>query len=196
MNPEIPLSRFLPFLFLLLVVLAPAARAQSPTSGAPVACGKAKVEMDHPEYLTTPLGIVVVEPPPGWALDKTRKVPFYFFKRGETYQNARTLICINVELLDVALGRAVERDRESFEAGCRPSRISHVAKLQLLEQGCESQTELFRCDRKEKPYVDLATKIAIGGLLLNVVLSADTPSEISQYRSDYEFLLKHLTVVN
>ena len=196
MNPKNPLSRFAPSLCLIVLALAGVTRAQNSTAGAPAACGKAKVKLDNPSYLTAPLGIVVVEPPPGWALDKTRKVPFYFFKRGETYQNARTLICINVELLDVALGRAVERDRESFEAGCRPSRISHVAKLQLLEQGCESQTELFRCDRKEKPYVDLATKIAIGGLLLNVVLSADTPSEISQYRSDYEFLLKHLTVVN
>jgi len=55
---------------------------------------------------------------------------------------------------------------------------------------------MFLCDRKQKPYVDLATKISIGGLLVNVVLSADATAEIEKYRKDYEFLLKHLTIVN
>jgi hypothetical protein len=54
---------------------------------------------------------------------------------------------------------------------------------------------MFFCERKQKGYVDLDTKIAIGGLLLNVVLSSDNMEEISRYKKDYEFLLKNLTLV-
>jgi len=31
--------------------------------------------------------------------------------------------------------------------------------------------------------------------LLNIVLSADSASELSCYRKDYDFVLRHLTVV-
>ena len=55
---------------------------------------------------------------------------------------------------------------------------------------------MFHCERKQGAYVDLATKISIRGLLLNVVLSSDSAEEISRYKKDYEFLLKHLALVN
>jgi len=79
---------------IVFIFAGPAARAQNSTASNTAACGKAKVSLANPEYLTTPLGIVVVEPPPAWALDKSRKHPFYFFRRGENYENAKTLIYI------------------------------------------------------------------------------------------------------
>ncbi len=178
------------------VFAGPATRAQNSTAANTAACGKAKVTLTNPEYLTTPQGIVVVEASPTWALDKSRKQPFYFFRRGENYENAKTLMYITVERLEVPFRRAVQNDKESFQEHCHSSRVRDVSKPELLEQGCEATTQMFSCDRKQKPYVDLATKISIGGLLVNVVLSADVATEIDKYREDYEFLLKHLTVVN
>ncbi len=186
-------------LWICLVVFifaGPATRAQNSTATNTAGCGKAKVTLANPEYLTTPLGIVVVEPLPTWVLDRSRKQPFYFFRRGENYENAKTLMYINVERLEVPFHRAVQNDKESFQEHCRSSRVRDVPKAELLEQGCEATTQMFFCDRKQKPYVDLTTKISIGGLLVNVVLSADTTAEVEKYREDYEFLLKHLTIVN
>jgi hypothetical protein len=39
------------------------------------------------------------------------------------------------------------------------------------------------------------TKIAINGLLLNIVLSSDDEAEIARYRQDYASLLNHLALV-
>ena len=64
-----------------------------------------------------------------------------------------------------------------------------------MEQGCQAVTQVFVCNRKQKPYVDLVTKIAIGGRLVNVVLSSDSAAEIERYRKDYDYLLKHLALV-
>jgi hypothetical protein len=181
---------------IVFIFAGPATRAQNSTAASTAACGKAKVSLANPEYLTTPLGIVAVEPPPTWSLDKSRKNPFYFFRHGENYENAKTLIYINVERLEVPFHRAVQNDKESFQGHCHSSRVQDVSKPELLEQGCEATTQMFFCDREQKPYVDLTTKISIGGLLVNVVLSADDTAEIEKYRKDYESLLKHLTIVN
>jgi hypothetical protein len=159
-------------------------------------CGEVKVTLGHPEYLTTIAGIVIAEAPPRWALDKARQNPFFFFKHGENYDNARTLMYIRVERLDVPLQRAVENDQRSFQERGNNCEVRDLARAPLLERGCESRTQLFLCNGGRKPYVDLVTKISIKGLLLNVVLSADTISEISKYRDDYNFLLQHLTLVN
>jgi hypothetical protein len=181
--------------FILFLMIAPTARAQS-TESRPVAeCGKAKVQLANPQYLTTAGGIVVVELPDGWVLDGNRKGIFYFLKRGEDYNSARTLMYVNVERLEESLDRAVQKDRRSFQKNCDSADVKDLAKPKLLEQGCESKTQLFFCQRKQNPYVDLVTKISIDGLLLNVVLSADSPSEVSSYRKDYDFVLGHLTVV-
>jgi hypothetical protein len=194
MSPRYWKWSFLLFLapFVLSMTL-PAAEGQGPAASTP--CGKAKVHMGNPVYLTTSLGIVAVELPQGWALDATRKNPFYFLKSGERYESARTLMYINIERLDVPFQRAVETDAHTFSEGCQPSRIEDAAQPDILGQGCEKKTQMFLCERKQGAYADLGTKISVGGLLLNVVLSADNAEEISRYRKDHEFLLKHLALV-
>jgi len=138
---------------------------------------------------------VAVELPEGWVLDRNRNGAFYFLKRGESYQSARTLMYVNVEALDKSLENAIRKDTQSFQKNCHPSEIKDLAKPRLLEEGCESKTQMFSCRREQNPYVDLVTKISIDNLLLNVVLSADDAGEISRYRKDYDSVLMHLTVV-
>lgn len=102
---------------------------------------------------------------------------------------------VNIERLEVPFQDAVQRDVRSFAEGCQPTTVEDAAQLDILEQGCERKTQMFLCERKQGAYVDLTTKISVGGLLLNVVLSADNRTEISRYKKDYEFLLKHLALV-
>jgi hypothetical protein len=158
-------------------------------------CGKAKVKMSNPVYLSAPGVIVAVEPPPGWVLDTSRKNPFFFLRPGDKYESARTLIYVNIERLDDSFQSAVHRDEHTFSEQCQPSRIEEPRQPEILEEGCEKKTQMFFCERKEKAYVDLDTKISIHGLLLNVVLSSDSAEEISKYKEDYEHLLKHLGLV-
>jgi len=180
---------------ILFLLLVPAIWAQDARSYSVPECGKAKVHLANPQYLTTAGGIVAVELPDGWVLDANRKGVFYFLKRGDDYKSARTLMYVNVEKLDGPLDGAVQKDKQSFQKNCDATEVKDLAKPTLLEQGCESRTQLFSCQRKQNPYVDLVTKISVDGLLLNVVLSADTADEISSYRKDYDFVLGHLTVV-
>jgi|NGEPerStandDraft_6_1074524.scaffolds.fasta_scaffold81645_2 hypothetical protein len=180
--------------FAFLLVLSRIAFAQTLGSPNIPECGKAKVVLSNPEYLKTAEGIVVVEPPSGWFLDKIRDGPFYFIKRGESYSSARTLMYINVERLEGPLQTAVQNDARSFKEKCQGAEIEDRPNPQLLEQGCASKTQLFSCQRKQNAYVDLVTKIAFNGLLLNVVLSGDTAPEISKHEEDYKFLLMHLTL--
>ena len=177
----------------LCVVALPVAEGQNAPTTAD--CGTAKVNMSNPLYLTTRVGMFAVELPQGWVLDKTRSNPFFLIKAGETYENARTLMYINVQRLDATFSDAVKRDKQTFREGCRESRIQDAAKLEVLESGCENKTQTFFCDRKPGAYVDFATKISLSGLLVNVVLSGDTEVEIARYKKDYEFVLKHLALV-
>lgn len=103
---------------------------------------------------------------------------------------------INVEQMEVPFRQAVQNDMKSFQSSCKQSDVREQEKPELLESGCEATTQLFTCIRKPKTYVELATKISIGGLLLNIVLSAETMTELKKYKKDYEFLLRHLTIVN
>jgi len=159
------------------------------------ACGTSTVHLTGPAFLTTPIGIIEAEPPPGWALDKTQNNPFYFIKVGETYHNARTLIYINVQHLDVPFSLALTRDEREFKEHCPSAGIENTSQPDILEQGCERKTQIFFCNRRQHPYVDMDTKISFGDMLVNVVLSADNPQEISRYRKDYLFLLMHLSFV-
>jgi len=102
---------------------------------------------------------------------------------------------VNVELLPSSLERAVQNDIQSFQKSCAELGVQNLKPAELLEEGCERTTQLFSCRKKDGSYIDLSTKIAIRGLLLNVVLSADTANEISKYRDDYDYILRHLTVV-
>jgi hypothetical protein len=180
-------------LLALCVAALPVAEAQNAPASA--GCGTAKVNMGSPLYLTTQAGIFAVELPHGWVLDKTKSNPFFLIKAGETYQNARTLMYINVQRLDATFSDAVKRDEETFRESCRESRIQDATKLEILERGCESKTQTFFCDKKPGAYVDFATKISLSGLLVNVVLSGDTEVETARYKMDYEFVLKHLALV-
>jgi hypothetical protein len=178
------------------VLLSGFQAAKGQGSAPATSCGKAKVHMNNPVYLTTSAAIVAVELPPGWGLDSTRRNPFFFVKPGEKYESARTLMYVNIERLDGPFQSAVLRDVQTFGESCQPSSVEDAAQFEILEQGCEKKTQVFRCDRKKRAYVDMATKISIGGLLLNVVLSSDSAEEISKYKKDYEFVLKHLALVN
>ena len=178
----------------LCMVALPVAEGQNIPASA--SCGKAKVNMSNPLYLTTQAGIFAVELPQGWVLDKTKSNPFFLIKAGETYENARTLMYINVQRLDVTFSDAVKRDEQTFRESCREARIQDAPKLEILELGCENKTQTFFCDRKTGAYVDLATKISLSGLLVNVVLSGDTEvGDQARYKKDYEFVLKHLALV-
>jgi len=180
---------------LILSLFTPITWAQGTSADSIPECGKAKVHLANPQYLTTAGGIVAVELPDGWIFDANRKGVFYFLKRGEDYKSARTLMYVNVEKLEGPLDGAVQRDKQAFQKNCGATEVKDLARPALLERGCESRTQLFSCQRKQNPYVDLVTKISIDGLLLNVVLSADSATEISGYRRDYDFVLAHLTVV-
>jgi hypothetical protein len=169
--------------------------AQNPVSHAIPACGKAKVNLPNPKYLTSSEGIIVVEPPAGWVLDKEKGGVFFFVKQGENYENARTLMYIHVEGLAVPFQRAVQADVQDFREKCPEADVQDLARMNLLELGCESKTQLFACHRKKNPYVELVTKVSFNGSLLNVVLSSDASSEISLYKEDYGSLLKHLTMI-
>lgn len=181
------------FATFVLSMAIPATEGQGPAASTP--CGKAMVHMDNPVYLIISDVIVAVEPPPGWALDPTRKNPFFFLKPGEKYESARTVMYVRIEQLDGPFQDAVQRDERSFAKSCQPLKIEEPAQPEILERGCEKKTQMFFCGRKQKSYVDLDTKIAIGGLLLNVVLSADSAEEIARYKKDYEFLLKNIALV-
>jgi hypothetical protein len=183
---------FLPVAIALLMATLQV-KAQGPAASA--ACGKAKVHMANPLYLTLPQVIAAIEPPQGWVLDETRKNPFYLLKAGEKYESARTLIYINIQMLDGPFQSAVENDERSFKESCKQSRIEDMEQFEILEQGCQRKTQIFRCEKPQGGWVDLATKISIDGLLLNVVLSADNMEEIARYRKDYEHLLMHLALV-
>jgi hypothetical protein len=73
--------------------------------------------------------------------------------------------------------------------------VQDLKPADLLEQGCERKTQMFSCQKKDGSYIDLVTKIAFRGSLLNVVLSADTATAISRCRNDYDFILKHITMI-
>jgi len=151
--------------------------------------------MANPVYLILPQVILAAEPPPGWSVDKSRKNPFYLLKNGEKYETARTLMYVRIEELDGPLHLAVENDERSFKSGCPGARIEDASQFEILEQGCQRKTQIFHCEKQKGGWIDLATKVSIQGLLLNVVLSADNEEEIARYRKDYEELLKHLGLV-
>lgn len=92
----------------LCVVASPVAEGQNVPASA--GCGTANVNMGSPLYLTTQAGIFAVELPQGWVLEKTKSNPFFLIKAGETYENARTLMYINVQRLDATFSDAVKRD--------------------------------------------------------------------------------------
>jgi hypothetical protein len=183
------------FIVIALVMLADYSSAQRANQNVPQ-CGAALVSIQNPSYLkTTDQGMIVVELPKGWSLDKSRPDLFYILKSGDTYESARTLMYIRVEALQVSLKQAVLNDIASFKSSCERSIIEDLKRPPLLENGCESNTQMFSCKSQKNSFIDLVTKIAFTKSLLNVVLSADKPEDIEKYRRDYDFLLQHLTMI-
>lgn len=194
MSPRF-LKRCFLIVFALFVFSMVFSIAEGQGPAASTRCGEAKVHVDNPVYLTISGVVVAVEPPPGWALDPDRENPFFFLKLGEKYESARTLMYVRIEQLDGSFQSALQRDEHAFSESCQPSKIEEPAQPEILEKGCEKKTQMFVCGRKQGIQVDLDTKISIHGLLLNVVLSSDSVEEISRYKKDYEFTLKHLGLV-
>jgi hypothetical protein len=155
-------------------------------------CGRTEVHFANPEYYTSTLGIIAIEPPKGWFHDTTQKDPFYLIRRGENHENAKTVIYVSVELLTVTFDEAVQNDAKGFRQGCEKPSVDKIRTPDLLEKGCKAATHVFTCAKKKGSHIDLDTKIAIRGILVKVVLSAETQSEIETYRSDYNYLLQHL----
>ena len=107
-------------------------------------CGAALVSMQNPSYLkTTDQGMIVIELPKGWILDKSRPDLFYILKSGDTYESARTLMYIRVEALKVSLKQAVLNDVASFKSSCESSIIEDLKRPPLLEDGCEKEGTLI-----------------------------------------------------
>lgn len=179
---------------LVLSMTTPMAESQSSTAYSK--CGKTEEKLDNAIFLIAPPVMLAATAPPGWGLYENKKNPFFFLKPGDKYETARTVMYVRIERLDDSLQNAVERDARTFNETCQPSRIEDVAQLEIMEKGCERKTQMFFCGTKHGPQVDLDTKIAIEGFLLNVVLSSDSEEEISRYKKDYEFLLKHLALAN
>ncbi len=186
------------FLLLLapLALLTPIPMAESQGSVVNNTCGKTEEKLDNAIFLIAPPVMLAVTAPPGWGLYENKKNPFFFLMPGDKYETARTVMYVRIEGLDDSLQNAVERDTRTFSKGCLTSKIEDVAQIEIMEKGCERKTQLFFCGRKQGPLVDMDTKIAIGDILLNVVLSSDSVEEISRYKKDYEFLLKHLALAN
>jgi hypothetical protein len=151
--------------------------------------------MAGPEFLTTAIGVIAIEPPPGWVVEKTKHNPFFLLRIGDRYENARTVIYINVQVLDGTFEQAVANDERDFRRDDPSVQIQSEPQPEILERGCAVKTQRFIYEHKQKTSVDQVTKIAIDGLLLNVVLSSDSETEIARYQKDYEQLLMHLGLV-
>ena len=73
--------------------------------------------------------------------------------------------------------------------------IQTLSALPILEKSCGHITQEFNCPRSHDPYTEMVTKIAVGGLLLNVVLSSDSDEAIRKNSADYAFVLEHTALV-
>jgi hypothetical protein len=97
--------------------------------------------------------------------------------------------------LNASLKQAVLNDIASYKSSCEKPFIEDLKRASLLENGCENIAQIFSCKKQNNPYVDLVTKIAFTGSLLNIVLSADKREDIEKHRNDYDYLLQHLTMI-
>lgn len=179
--------------FLLLIPALPIAKAQ--TSGPGTGCGRAKVHMQNPTYLNTAAAIIAVELPSGWLRDEKKNNPFFLLRVGDRYESAGTLMYINVQGLDSSFEQAAKDDEREFRHSNPSAQVVNEPPEEILESGCAVKTQRFVYQREQKTYIDQVTKIGIGNLLLNVVLSSDSEAEVARYQKDYEFLLKHLALV-
>ncbi len=168
------------------------ALAQSPKLGG---CGATIAHLDNPHYLIISDVILAAQIPPGWTLYEKKKNPFFLLRDGDQYATARTVIYINVQGLEVPFEDAVRKDEINFRKDNPEVRIVNEPQPEILEKGCAVKTQRFFYQKGKAPTVDRVTKIAVGKLLLNVVISSDSDAEIEPFKHDYEYLLKNLAVV-
>ncbi len=105
---------------------------------------------------------------------------------------------INVQRLDSSLDQAVKNDERDYLQSDPSAQIVNEPPKEILESGCAVKTQRYSglsTHIAETTYVVEVTKIGIGGLLLNVVLSSDGQAEITRYQKDYDLLLEHLALV-
>ena len=171
-------------LMILAVLLPVGASAQG--------CGKRVVHFDNTEFYASTMGFLAMELPTGWFHDSTEKDPFYVIKKGESYKSAKVLMYVNAEPLGSPFDEAVKDDVSAFRQRCEKLSVEDLKRPIILEKACPVISQMFTCSKKDGSYVDLDTKIAISGLLVNVVLSAPTREELEKYKADYNFLLQHL----
>ncbi len=194
MTPASSILRFAQSVAFLLPALAfPAIQAQK-SSPYPV-CGKTEISIAASTVLTFRNGVIAIELPSGWVRDENKNNPFFLLRAGDRYESARTLMYINVQRLDSTFEQAVKNDERDFRQSNPSVQILNEPQPEILEAGCPVKTQRFVYQREQKTYVDQVTKIGIGDLLLNVVLSSDSKAEIARYQKDYEFLLMHLGLV-
>jgi hypothetical protein len=159
------------------------------------ACGKTPVKFSNPQYFTTPQGIIVFSAPNGWHLDSSQHRQAYLIKDGETYERARALIYMAVEPLEVSLEQAAKNDTEELKSKCAILSVTNLPPATLMDGDCDRVTQMFDCNKPTGSYIDLDTKIAFNGVLLNIVLSGDKKGDITDNQEAYTFLLRHVTLV-
>jgi hypothetical protein len=174
-----------------LLLVSPDALAQT---APPAKCGSAKIALQNPQYLITPAGILALELPPGWTLYAKKKNPFFLLRTGDQYETARTVIYINLQKLEGSFEQDVLNDENDFKKSDPEAKIEDEPRPEILEAGCKVKAQRFTYKNRKKTYVDQVTKIGIGGLLLNIVLSSDSGEEIEHFMKDYDEVLKHLAL--
>jgi hypothetical protein len=186
--------RLTQLVLLLLMVTSPLVvqgQASTPTTS----CGKAKVSIPNAIFLTASSVVIAVELPSGWTRYEKKSNPFFFLRVGDHYETARTLMYVNVQRLDGSLDQAAENDVRDFRRSDPSAKILDEPQPEILEKGCAVKSQRFIYADGQKTYVDQVTKIAVNGLLLNVVLTSDSETEVKRYQDDYDFLLKHVGLV-
>jgi hypothetical protein len=194
MTPASSILRFAQSAAFLLPTLAfPAIQAQKFAHNPE--CGKAEISIAATTFLTFRNGVIAIELPSGWVRDENKSNPFFLLRAGDRYENARTLMYIRVQSLDGSFEQSVKNDERDILQSDPSAQILNEPPLEILEKGCPVKTQRFIYQGKQETYIDQVTKISISGLLLNVVLSSESKTEIARYEKDYEFLLKHLGLV-
>jgi hypothetical protein len=177
-----------------LLALAPG--MLSAQAKAPASCGKTAVSLPHPTYLKTAFVIVIAQAPDNWTTDTNHGDVLYFIPSGETFKAARTIMYVRPEPLADSLSDATKRDEQHFQKSCSPVEIKRSSTPPLLDEECDHVTQIYSCAQLHGSYVEKVTKIAINGVLLNVVISADSLDQISRYNAAYEYVLQHVTIVH
>lgn len=147
------------FMVISLIILADFSSAQRANQNVSQ-CGAALVSMKNPSYLiTTNQGIIAVELPKEWVLDKSRPDLFYILKKGGTYESARTLMYIHVEALNASLKQAVLNDIASYKSSCEKPFIEDLKPASCLKTDVKILLRYLAAKNKTIPMLILLQKL-------------------------------------